>query len=183
MAGGSLWNNVKSRERELWLETYDPPQCTLITYFRIWAFFNKYFACTKCYTYSLPNQIPNCFHNISRKPMFITFYCTSEGLLNPRWSVNFNYLQMLYLTIPLKYFESKCKNKSAKCAISWHFDLSVCMPAHTMRLIVTLSNYSENPACCQFKVVGGETYRLIHADHGEQTMDVYGCKDDCIYRK
>ena len=67
--------------------------------------------------------------------------------------------------------------------ISWHFDLPVCMPDHTMRLIVTLSNYSENPACCQFKVVGGETYRLIHADHGEQTMDVYGCKDDCIYRK
>ena len=89
MAGGSLWNNVKSRERELWLETYDPLQCTLITYFRIWAFLINTF------------KIPNCFHNISRKPVFITYYCTSEGLLNPLWSVNFNYLQMLYLTIPL----------------------------------------------------------------------------------
>ena len=58
----------------------------------------------------------------------ILLYKWGTSTVNPRWSVNFNYLQMLYLTIPLKYFESKCKNKSAKCAISWHFDLPVCMP-------------------------------------------------------
>ena len=74
-----------------------------------------------------------------------------------------------------------------------YFDLIEPFPALTNRVLycelleLNCNCLESTGDCCQWKVVGGENYQLIHEDNQQEEEEVmnggHGCKDNCIYKK